>query len=92
MFLQDLIIKLNIIEHAFSVTQKGNGPAKLSLNTSTPKIPSVKNIEIFDVKQIRLAFTSENYLTKVYPDEPTFFDTSNYIAMATNETIIKAGA
>ncbi|EOR94210.1 hypothetical protein ADIARSV_2626 [Arcticibacter svalbardensis MN12-7] len=39
-----------------------------------------------------MAFTSENYLTKVYPDEPTFFDTSNYIAMATNETIIKAGA
>jgi len=37
-------------------------------------------------------FTSENYLTKVRPDEPTFFDTENYIAIATNETIVKASA
>lgn len=36
-------------------------------------------------------FNSENYLTKVHPDEPNFFDTVNYVAMANKETIVKAG-
>lgn len=35
-------------------------------------------------------FATENYLTKVHPDEPNFIEMSNVVVMVTNETIIKA--
>jgi uncharacterized protein (TIGR02118 family) len=57
-----------------------------------PLYDAVVEISFDSFEDFNSFFTSENYLTKVHPDEPTFFDTSNYVAMATNENIIKAGA
>ncbi|MDF2934513.1 MAG: ethyl tert-butyl ether degradation EthD [Chryseobacterium sp.] len=53
---------------------------------------AVVEISFDSFEDFNTFFNSENYLTKVHPDEPNFFDTANYIAMANNETIIKAGA
>ncbi|WP_158827145.1 EthD domain-containing protein [Mucilaginibacter lacusdianchii] len=55
-----------------------------------PLYDAVVEISFDSFENFNTFFTSENYLTKVHPDEPKFFDTSNYIAMATHETIIKA--
>jgi uncharacterized protein (TIGR02118 family) len=57
-----------------------------------PLYDAVVEISFDSFEDFNSFFTSENYLTKVHPDEPTFFDTTNYVAMATNETIVKAGA
>ncbi|RDC55911.1 EthD family reductase [Pedobacter chinensis] len=57
-----------------------------------PLYDAVVEISFDSFEDFNTFFTSENYLTKVHPDEPKFFDTLNYVAMATNETIIKAGA
>ncbi len=35
-------------------------------------------------------FATENYLTKVHPDESNFIDLSNVVVMVTTETIIMA--
>lgn len=56
-----------------------------------PLYDAVVEISFDSFEDFNTFFTSENYLTKVHPDEPKFFDTTNYIAMATNETIVKAG-
>ena len=57
-----------------------------------PLYDAVVEISFDSFEDFNTFFNSENYLNKVHPDEPKFFDISNYIAMATNETIIKAGA
>jgi uncharacterized protein (TIGR02118 family) len=57
-----------------------------------PLYDAVVEISFDSFEDFNTFFSSENYLTKVRPDEPTFFDTENYIALATNETIVKAGA
>jgi uncharacterized protein (TIGR02118 family) len=57
-----------------------------------PLYDAVVEISFDSFEDFNTFFSSENYLTKVHPDEPNFFDTVNYIAMANNETIIKAGA
>jgi len=57
-----------------------------------PPYDAVVEISFDSFEDFNSFFTSENYLTKVHPDEPTFFDTANYVAMATNETIVKADA
>ena len=56
-----------------------------------PLYDAVVEISFDSFEDFNAFFSSENYLAKVHPDEPTFFDTSNYVAMATNENIIKAG-
>ncbi|MCX2480226.1 EthD domain-containing protein [Pedobacter sp. MC2016-15] len=56
-----------------------------------PLYDAVVEISFDSFEDFNTFFTSENYLTKVRPDEPKFFDTVNYIAMANNETIVKAG-
>jgi uncharacterized protein (TIGR02118 family) len=57
-----------------------------------PLYDAVVEISFDSFADFNTFFNSENYLTKVHPDEPNFFDTANYIALANNETIIKAGA
>ncbi|WP_207424607.1 EthD domain-containing protein [Desertivirga brevis] len=57
-----------------------------------PLYDAVVEISFDSFDDFNAFFNSENYLNKVHPDEPTFFDTKNYIAMATNETIVKASA
>ena len=51
-----------------------------------PKPPYDALVEIsFDsFEDFNSFFTSGNYLAKVHTDEPTFFDTANYVAMATS--------
>lgn len=56
-----------------------------------PLYDAVVEISFDSFEDFNTFFNSENYLTKVRPDEPNFFDNVNYIAMANNETIIKAG-
>jgi len=55
-----------------------------------PLYDAVTEISFDSFEDFNTFFTSENYLTKVHPDEPNFFDTSNYIALAMDETIVKA--
>ena len=57
-----------------------------------PLYDAVVEISFDSFEDFNTFFNSENYLTKVHPDERNFFDTANYVAMATHETIIKAGA
>jgi len=57
-----------------------------------PLYDAVTEISFDSFEDFNTFFSSENYLNKVHPDEPNFFDTSDYIAMANNETIIEAGA
>jgi uncharacterized protein (TIGR02118 family) len=57
-----------------------------------PLYDAVVEISFDSLEDFNAFFNSENYLTKVHPDEPKFFDTANYVAMATRETVIKAGA
>lgn len=54
-----------------------------------PLYDAIVEISFDSFEDFNTFFNSENYLTKVHPDEPKFFDTANYIAMANNETIIK---
>jgi uncharacterized protein (TIGR02118 family) len=56
-----------------------------------PVYDAVVEISFDSFEDFNTFFNSENYLTKVHPDEPKFFDTANYIAMANHETIVKAG-
>jgi len=55
-----------------------------------PLYDAVVEISFDSFEDFNTFFNSENYLTKVHPDEPNFFDTVNYIAMANKETIVKA--
>jgi len=57
-----------------------------------PLYDAIVEISFDSFEDFNTFFTSENYLTKVHPDEAKFFDTVNYIAMANHETIVKAGA
>lgn len=54
-----------------------------------PLYDAVVEISFDSFEDFNAFFKSENYLTKVRPDEPKFFDTENYIAMATNEGLVK---
>jgi uncharacterized protein (TIGR02118 family) len=57
-----------------------------------PLYDAVTEISFDSFEDFNTFFSSENYLTKVRPDEPNFFELSKVVAMANDETIIKAGA
>lgn len=55
-----------------------------------PIYDSITEIWFDSFDDFHTFFATENYLTKVHPDEANFIDMSNIVVMITNEIVIKA--